>query len=239
MMKSMIMENGVTFKELEKNIYAWICEIGRQFTQEFLERYDRLLMESRDKKKYRNPILSEQVPDSLRMSLDPVCSADQKNPIIQHLHGPLHLGRKISMARRIYQIIGVLPSAVYRLFGKHSNSSLPLHLMAVHKAVPAVHPAQGTNQSAAKQHLFRKCSLSGIHMGQNPKCNFHDFGLSPPTVICLLSYHEKPDPYKHNRTPAGSFIPAQPGMTAIPKCADWPASRLKNTQNSRSIYSHK
>ena len=54
MMKSMIMENGVTFKELEKNIYAWICEIGRQFTQEFLERYDRLLMESRDKKKYRN-----------------------------------------------------------------------------------------------------------------------------------------------------------------------------------------
>ena len=54
MMESMIMENGVTFKELEKNIYAWICEIGRQFTQEFLERYDRLLMESRDKKKYRN-----------------------------------------------------------------------------------------------------------------------------------------------------------------------------------------
>ena len=54
MMKSMIIENGVTFKELEKNIYAWICEIGRQFTQEFLERYDRLLMESRDKKKYRN-----------------------------------------------------------------------------------------------------------------------------------------------------------------------------------------
>lgn len=27
MMKSMIMENGVTFKELEKNIYAWICEM--------------------------------------------------------------------------------------------------------------------------------------------------------------------------------------------------------------------
>ena len=54
MMSLMIMENGVTFKELEKKIYAWICEIGRQFTQEFLERYDRLLMESRDKKKYRN-----------------------------------------------------------------------------------------------------------------------------------------------------------------------------------------
>ena len=54
MMSLMIMENGVTFKELEKNIFAWICQIGRCFTKEFLERYDRMLMESRDKKKYRN-----------------------------------------------------------------------------------------------------------------------------------------------------------------------------------------
>ena len=54
MMKSMIMQNGVTFMELEKNIYAWVCQIGRRFTKEFLERYDRMLMESRDKKKYRN-----------------------------------------------------------------------------------------------------------------------------------------------------------------------------------------
>lgn len=54
MMSLMIKENGVTFKELEKNIYAWICQIGREFTKEFLERYDRILMEGRDKKKYRN-----------------------------------------------------------------------------------------------------------------------------------------------------------------------------------------
>ena len=54
MMESMIKENGVTFKELEKNIYAWVCQIGRQFTKEFLERYDQMLMEDRDRKKYRN-----------------------------------------------------------------------------------------------------------------------------------------------------------------------------------------
>lgn len=53
-MESIIAENGVTFKELEKNIYSWICQIGRQFTIEFLERYDRILMESRDRKKYRH-----------------------------------------------------------------------------------------------------------------------------------------------------------------------------------------
>lgn len=54
MMKTMITENGVTFKELEKNIYSWVCEIGRQFTGEFLERYDRMLMEGRDKSRYRH-----------------------------------------------------------------------------------------------------------------------------------------------------------------------------------------
>lgn len=32
----------------------WICKMGRQFIKEFLERYDRMLMESRDKKKCRN-----------------------------------------------------------------------------------------------------------------------------------------------------------------------------------------
>lgn len=54
MMKTMIAENGVTFKELEKNIYKWICELGQSFTKEFLERYDRMLMKERDKTKYRH-----------------------------------------------------------------------------------------------------------------------------------------------------------------------------------------
>ena len=54
MMKSMIKENGVTFKDLEKNIFAWICQIGREFTREFLERYDQMLMKERDRKKYRH-----------------------------------------------------------------------------------------------------------------------------------------------------------------------------------------
>ena len=54
MMKSMITENGVTFKELEKNIYSWICQIGRQFTREFLEQYDQMLMKGRDRTRYRH-----------------------------------------------------------------------------------------------------------------------------------------------------------------------------------------
>ena len=54
MMNSMIKESGVTFKELEKNIFAWICQIEREFTKEFMDRYDRMLLENRNKNKYRN-----------------------------------------------------------------------------------------------------------------------------------------------------------------------------------------
>lgn len=54
MMKSMIAEKGVTFKELEKNMYGWVCEMGRQFTAEFIERYDRKRVEERDKNRYRH-----------------------------------------------------------------------------------------------------------------------------------------------------------------------------------------
>ena len=51
MMNTIVNEKLVSFKELEKNIFAWICQIGRCFTKEFLERYDRMLME--------NPKISE------------------------------------------------------------------------------------------------------------------------------------------------------------------------------------
>ena len=53
-MNTMIKENGVTFKELEKNIFKWICQIGQDFTKEFLERYDQQLMKERDKSYYRH-----------------------------------------------------------------------------------------------------------------------------------------------------------------------------------------
>lgn len=53
-MNLMIKGNGVTFKELEQNILSWVCQIGQQFTKEFLERYDQLLMRERDKSKYRH-----------------------------------------------------------------------------------------------------------------------------------------------------------------------------------------
>lgn len=53
-MKSIVEESLVTFKELEKKIFAYVCEAAVEMTQIILEDYDRELHDSRDKKKYRD-----------------------------------------------------------------------------------------------------------------------------------------------------------------------------------------
>ncbi len=59
----MIKDNGLSFKDLEKKIYEWECQICREFTKEFLERYDKQLMERREKAKYRNKAVREKLHD--------------------------------------------------------------------------------------------------------------------------------------------------------------------------------
>ena len=53
-MNIMIDEGLVTFKDIEKEIFRWACEIAREATKEVLESYDRKLMQERDKSIYRN-----------------------------------------------------------------------------------------------------------------------------------------------------------------------------------------
>ena len=52
-MTTIVNEELVSFKELEKKIYAYLCELGREITQQMLESYDEELAQSRDKKVYR------------------------------------------------------------------------------------------------------------------------------------------------------------------------------------------
>ena len=51
-MESIVTENLVSFKELEKKIFQYVCELGREITRIMLENYDRELAEGRDKKQY-------------------------------------------------------------------------------------------------------------------------------------------------------------------------------------------
>lgn len=53
-MNIMVSENGVTFKEIEKEIFKMICEVGRDLTKEILEKYDQHLHETRNKAEFRD-----------------------------------------------------------------------------------------------------------------------------------------------------------------------------------------
>lgn len=53
MMNLIVEESQVSFKALEKKIFDYVCELGREITRIMLESYDKELAEGRDKKTYR------------------------------------------------------------------------------------------------------------------------------------------------------------------------------------------
>lgn len=54
MMKSIVEEKLVSFKELEKKVFDYVCVLGREITSIMLENYDKELFEGRDRKTYRD-----------------------------------------------------------------------------------------------------------------------------------------------------------------------------------------
>lgn len=59
MMTTMVNDEGITFKQIEEEIFRMICSCGQSFAKELLEKYDDHLMETRDVKAYRNKGLRE------------------------------------------------------------------------------------------------------------------------------------------------------------------------------------
>lgn len=49
-----VLENGITFKEIEEKIYKTVCDVACKTMQEVLEHLDRRLMQERDRKIYRH-----------------------------------------------------------------------------------------------------------------------------------------------------------------------------------------
>ena len=54
MMKSIVEEKLVSFKELEQKIFQYVCELGCEITRALLETYDRELAATRDTRQYRD-----------------------------------------------------------------------------------------------------------------------------------------------------------------------------------------
>lgn len=52
-MNTIVNEELISFKELEKKIYSYVCELAREITTHVLESYDKELAETRDRKQYR------------------------------------------------------------------------------------------------------------------------------------------------------------------------------------------
>ena len=53
-MNSIIEEKQVTFKEIEQEVFRFVCKLGCELTTEILERYDKELHDSRDKSEFRD-----------------------------------------------------------------------------------------------------------------------------------------------------------------------------------------
>lgn len=53
-MNTIVKEKLVSFKELEKKVFKYVCELGCEITRMLLETYDRELAASRDSKQYRD-----------------------------------------------------------------------------------------------------------------------------------------------------------------------------------------
>lgn len=54
MMSNSVNEKMISFKELEKKIFQYVCELGCEITRSLLESYDNDIASRRDKKKYRD-----------------------------------------------------------------------------------------------------------------------------------------------------------------------------------------
>ncbi len=53
-MKSIVEESLITFKELEKKIFTYVCEAAVEMTRIILEDYDKGLHAGRDRSRYRD-----------------------------------------------------------------------------------------------------------------------------------------------------------------------------------------
>lgn len=53
-MNTIVDKDALTFKDIEREIFRYVCQIAVDITREFLTAYDRKLMEERDRSGYRH-----------------------------------------------------------------------------------------------------------------------------------------------------------------------------------------
>ena len=137
-----------------------------------------------NKQKCGDIIATQQPPKGFHMALDPIRTADDKHRRIQYLQSPLHLRRKIHMARSIEKGHIPISQLKLRLFGKYGDPSRLFQRIRVQKGVSMIYPPRFSDTAGQIKNALRKSCLASIHMGQKADT---DMGFCS---CSLLSAHE-------------------------------------------------
>ena len=106
------------------------------------------------------------------MALNAVGPTDDQHRRIQYLKRPLHLRRKVHMARGIEKGHFPVPQGQPCLFGEDCDSSGSLQLIVIEKGIAVVDPADFSDAAPKIENALRQRCLSRIHMGKNAQCQF-------------------------------------------------------------------
>ncbi|CBH24153.1 Translation elongation factor G (EF-G) [Salinibacter ruber M8] len=136
----------------------------------------------------RHVVLLGLAPDRLRLRLHAPNRTEQGNRPVQHAEGPLHLDRKVDVARRVDDVDPVVIPVAGG--GRRGDGDAPLLLLLheVHGRGPLVHLPHPVQPPGIKENALREGGLPGINVG-------HDADISGllqrEALVCLRSHGYK------------------------------------------------
>ena len=108
----------------------------------------------------------QKIPKCQGVGLNAIGAADDQHRAVQNPQSPLHLGRKVRVARGVHQREPPVLRLQYGLLGENGNPPLPFQRLGVQKGIPVIHPPQAPPGPALIQQRLRKRGLPRIHMGK-------------------------------------------------------------------------
>ena len=163
-----------------------------------------------DEDKRGHGVAFQKAPERLRVGLDAVRAADDKDGVIQYLEGSFHLPGEVCVARCVKQGQLHLRRFQDRLLEKDGDAPGSLQFVGVQIGVPVVHPPQFFDFSREIQHALGQGGFSSVHVGQNAGYEFLHSDL-PSVCVCPIITASRYDCTKKG-SPKGALVilPARP-----------------------------